>query len=149
VTDPILPGEVIYAQAADRSADKSPFCDTFYTDTTRSVGDVELRSGEIPEARSGRSHRAGADARRRGRRAAAGNVHHLSHQLPGNTGVEPGLYDQVDGFFRRRGAYARFKDLLAREGLLDQGYSFEAEYTERALKDWCAANQIEITTEGH
>ena len=60
----------------------------------------------------------------------------------------PGLYDQVDGFFRRRGAYARFKDLLARESLLDRWHSFEAECTEHALKDWCAANQIEITTEG-
>ena len=60
----------------------------------------------------------------------------------------PALYDRVDEFFHRRRAYARFKDLLTRVGLLDQWYSFEAECTERALKDWCAANQIEIRTEG-
>ena len=57
----------------------------------------------------------------------------------------PDRYAMVEGFFRHRGAYARFKELLATEGLLDRWYAFEAESTERALRDWCAANGIEPT----
>jgi hypothetical protein len=32
----------------------------------------------------------------------------------------PGRYRDVEDFFRRRGAYARFKELLAAEGCLDK-----------------------------
>jgi hypothetical protein len=56
----------------------------------------------------------------------------------------PALYDQVEGFFRRKGAYARFKDLLEREGVLEAWYAFEAGSVESALRQWCAANDIEI-----
>ena len=56
----------------------------------------------------------------------------------------PDLYTRIDGVFRHRGAYARFKALLTAEGYLDKWYAFEAECTERALKDWCAANHIEL-----
>ena len=38
----------------------------------------------------------------------------------------PGDFDDVRQFFSRRGTYARFKDLLARRGVLDQWYDFEA-----------------------
>ena len=38
----------------------------------------------------------------------------------------PGDVDEVRQFFSRRGAYARFKDLLARRGALDHWYAFEA-----------------------
>ena len=56
----------------------------------------------------------------------------------------PDRYREVDGFFRRRGAYARFKDLLASEGRLEQWFAFEADATELALKRWCEANGIEV-----
>jgi hypothetical protein len=56
----------------------------------------------------------------------------------------PGRYDRVEEFFRQRGAYARFKDLLLSEGCLDKWYAFEADATERALKNWCAENDIEV-----
>ncbi|KMZ11537.1 hypothetical protein BHUM_05641c [Candidatus Burkholderia humilis] len=56
----------------------------------------------------------------------------------------PARYDQVEGFFQRRGAYARFKDLLEREGALELWYAFEAESVEKALKQWCAENGLEI-----
>lgn len=56
----------------------------------------------------------------------------------------PDLYTRVEGFFRHRGAYARFKEFLAAEGCLDKWYAFEAACTERALKNWCAENDIEI-----
>ena len=56
----------------------------------------------------------------------------------------PGLYSRVEEFFRRRGAYARFKELLASEDSLDKWYAFEAESTARALRHWCTENGIEI-----
>jgi hypothetical protein len=56
----------------------------------------------------------------------------------------PRLYNRVEQFFRHRGAYARFKELLASEGCLDKWYAFEAESTERALRNWCADNDINV-----
>ena len=56
----------------------------------------------------------------------------------------PGLNNRVEQFFRHRGAYARFKELLASEGCLDKWYAFEAESTERALRNWCTENDINV-----
>jgi len=56
----------------------------------------------------------------------------------------PDRYANVEAFFRRRGAYARFKELLAAEGCLEKWYAFEAESTERALRQWCEANEIDL-----
>lgn len=56
----------------------------------------------------------------------------------------PAHYDQVEGYFRRRGAYARFKDLLEREGVLERWYAFEADAVEKALRQWCAENGLDI-----
>jgi hypothetical protein len=56
----------------------------------------------------------------------------------------PDRYSAVESFFRRRGAYARFKELLAAEGYLEKWYAFESEATERALRDWCIANEIHL-----
>ena len=56
----------------------------------------------------------------------------------------PGLYNRVEQFFRHRGAYARFKELLASEGFLDKWYAFEVESTERALRNWCTENDINV-----
>ena len=56
----------------------------------------------------------------------------------------PDRYAQIEGFFRHRGAYARFKELLAAQGCLDRWYRFEAESTESALRNWCAENDIQI-----
>jgi len=60
----------------------------------------------------------------------------------------PGRYSDVVSFFRRRGAYARFKGLLAAEGCLEEWYAFEAAATERALREWCEANAIHLTESG-
>lgn len=57
------------------------------------------------------------------------------------------LPDDVGGLqqiFRKRGAYARFKDLLQRRGALDRWYDFEANAEERALRMWCDLNSIEV-----
>jgi len=56
----------------------------------------------------------------------------------------PNRYAQIEGFFRHRGAYARFKELLAAEGCLDKWYACEAEATESALRNWCAENDIQL-----
>jgi Uncharacterised protein family (UPF0158) len=56
----------------------------------------------------------------------------------------PARYDQVEGLFQRRGAYARFKDLLEHEGALESWYAFETEAVEQALRQWCTMNGIEI-----
>lgn len=56
----------------------------------------------------------------------------------------PTCYDRAEGFFRRQGAYARFKDLLEREGVLERWYAFEADAVENALRQWCAASGLEL-----
>ena len=56
----------------------------------------------------------------------------------------PDRYNMVAQFFRHRGAYARFRELLTSEGSPDKWYAFEAESTERALRDWCTANDISV-----
>jgi hypothetical protein len=59
----------------------------------------------------------------------------------------PDDFDDVRQFFSRRGAYAKFKDLLRRRGSLDQWYDFEAKAEERALREWCELNSIEASDE--
>ena len=59
----------------------------------------------------------------------------------------PGDFDDVRQFFSGRGAYARFKDLLHRRGSLDQWYDFEAKAEEKALREWCELNSIEVSDE--
>ena len=53
-------------------------------------------------------------------------------------------YQTVANFFRQRGAYARFKDLLERKGLLQAWYDFEAKATELALREWADDEGISI-----
>ena len=59
----------------------------------------------------------------------------------------PDDFDDVRQFFSRKGAYARFKDLLDRRASLDQWYDFEAKAEERALRLWCELNSIEVSAE--
>jgi hypothetical protein len=56
----------------------------------------------------------------------------------------PEELDRVYSFFRRRGAYSRYKDLLSEKGLLDKWYNFENERQKAAIIEWCAENGIEI-----
>ncbi len=59
----------------------------------------------------------------------------------------PKDYDTVAGFFRHKGAYARFKDLLETRDRIDRWYAFEAAATEHALRAWCLANGMALTDE--
>jgi len=56
----------------------------------------------------------------------------------------PHRYNRIEDFFHHRGAYARFKELLAAENCLEKWYAFEAESTEQALRAWCADNGIQV-----
>jgi hypothetical protein len=59
----------------------------------------------------------------------------------------PNDFDEVRRIFGRKGAYARFKDLLVRRGALDRWYAFEEKAEEDALRRWCDLNSIEISDE--
>ena len=48
--------------------------------------------------------------------------------------VLPEKSEEVRGFFRQRGAYVRFKDLIERKDLLEAWYRYEAKATERAAR---------------
>jgi hypothetical protein len=56
----------------------------------------------------------------------------------------PDEFDEVRRIFAKRGAYARFKDLLQRKKALDRWYDFENKATEAALREWCEINGITI-----
>lgn len=45
--------------------------------------------------------------------------------------------DSVREYFRGRGAYSKFKSLLARAGQLDAWHHYEQAATEAALGEWC------------
>lgn len=59
--------------------------------------------------------------------------------------VLPADVDKVRDMFRRKGAYQRVKDLMIRRGVREEWYEFERKATERALREWCALNEIELT----
>ena len=50
----------------------------------------------------------------------------------------------VATFFRKRGAYGRFKDLLERKGLLEAWYEYEAQAVEQALRTWSEENGLQL-----
>ena len=56
----------------------------------------------------------------------------------------PKDYDRVLGYFHKRGAYSRFKDLLEMHGIIDQWYEYERTATELALRRWCKENDIRL-----
>jgi hypothetical protein len=69
--------------------------------------------------------------------SSAGFVSSYSHVRAGRT--------DVAGFFQRRGAFARFKDLLAERGLLPQWHDYKDRAQGAALRAWCAENDITLT----
>ena len=59
----------------------------------------------------------------------------------------PELRESVNAIFSRRGAYGRYKELLAEKSLLDEWYAFENARTKEVLLEWCAENGLVIETE--
>ena len=56
-------------------------------------------------------------------------------------------HQTVATFFRRKGAYGRFKQLLEARGMLQRWYDFESQATEDALRQWCEENGIRLSEE--
>jgi hypothetical protein len=56
----------------------------------------------------------------------------------------PGDFDEVRYMFRKRHAYQKFKALLTRRNVRERWYDFESKATERALREWCELNSIEV-----
>jgi hypothetical protein len=50
----------------------------------------------------------------------------------------------IYAMFNRKGAYARYKDLLEDRDMLEKWYEYESEKQEPALRGWCESNSIEI-----
>jgi len=67
---------------------------------------------------------------------------HLVLSFAGEHLVES--YETVSSFFRQRGAYGRFKDLLEQKGQLQSWYDYEAKVTEQALRGWCTEQDLSI-----
>ena len=59
----------------------------------------------------------------------------------------PSEYDRCADFFRRGGAYRRFKDLLESRDVLEKWYAFEAQAIEAALRAWCEEHGIQLSPE--
>jgi hypothetical protein len=57
----------------------------------------------------------------------------------------PEHYETIFSAFARPGAYARFKDVLETHGQLAAWYEFENNAQQDALRDWCAAEGLELT----
>jgi len=51
----------------------------------------------------------------------------------------PEKANDVETFFRRKGAYSNYKNLLDKLNLLDKWYKFEDERTKTVLLQWCRA----------
>lgn len=56
----------------------------------------------------------------------------------------PELIDRVLAIFSRKGAYGRYKDLLAENNMLENWYDFENKRTREALLKWCELQGITI-----
>ena len=56
----------------------------------------------------------------------------------------PNDFDEVRYMFSKSGAYKKFRALVTRRNVLDQWYEFESKATERALREWCELNSIEL-----
>ena len=53
-------------------------------------------------------------------------------------------YDKVEDIFTRKGAYARYKNLLESRGLLEAWYKYEEAETEAALREWAEEEGLKI-----
>ncbi|MBK1662082.1 UPF0158 family protein [Paracraurococcus ruber] len=49
----------------------------------------------------------------------------------------PSEYATVAAYFRRQGAYRRFKELLNRHNALQRWYIFDTQAVDEALRQWC------------
>lgn len=58
----------------------------------------------------------------------------------------PAEFEKVRSIFHRKGAYAKFKSLLESTDKIEEWYKFEAKRTEQVLQEWCAEQDVEISS---
>jgi hypothetical protein len=58
----------------------------------------------------------------------------------------PKEFEKVRSIFYRKGVYAKFKSLLESSGKIEEWYKFEAKRTEQALREWCAEQDVAISS---
>jgi Uncharacterised protein family (UPF0158) len=56
----------------------------------------------------------------------------------------PDEWSNIVDIFRKKGAYAQFKQMLAHHDALDKWYAFEASSVETALREWCRNEGIPL-----
>jgi hypothetical protein len=56
----------------------------------------------------------------------------------------PDDFDEVRYMFSKRRAYQKFRALLTRRNVRERWHDFESKATERALREWCELNSIEV-----
>jgi hypothetical protein len=56
----------------------------------------------------------------------------------------PARFREVQGYFGRRGAYARFRDLIEREDKLQDWYAYESAAKEAAMMAWAEQKGIAV-----
>jgi hypothetical protein len=56
----------------------------------------------------------------------------------------PERQDEVYDYFRRKGAYSRYKYLLEKLNLLDTWHEFEDQRTKSVLLEWCRENGLDV-----
>jgi len=56
-------------------------------------------------------------------------------------------YEKVFNIFRKKGAYARFKDLLESRDMLEKWFQFEEQAVRTALQNWAEAQGIRLSYE--
>ncbi|MCL1076583.1 hypothetical protein D5R81_00085 [Parashewanella spongiae] len=54
-------------------------------------------------------------------------------------------FETVSQYFRKQGAYGRFKSLLERREKLDEWHKFEEQHNKQALLEWAKENGITVT----
>jgi len=56
----------------------------------------------------------------------------------------PNDFDEIRYIFSRKGAYPKFRALLARRRAIDRWHGFESKATEQALREWCEVNSMPL-----
>jgi len=56
----------------------------------------------------------------------------------------PNEMNKLREIFSKRGAYRRYKDWLINIGKIDDWHDYENKATEKALRDWCKENGIQL-----
>jgi hypothetical protein len=60
----------------------------------------------------------------------------------------PSALDRAHEIFSRKGAYGRFKQMLADAGVLETWYAYEEQATQAALRAWCEAVGLTVVETG-